>query len=131
MKKKVIAMTLYIALLLTSLIPVTALAVGDTEGGMEPDAPLCTCTTKCAEGAVNSDCPVCGAEGAEFAQVCKGQVPQPDGDQGGNTPDGENESGDDEGKPGPSVLSTTELSIQDVTLSPRPMTARPTARWKA
>lgn len=89
MKKKIIAMTLYIALLLTSLIPVTALAVGDTEDGMEPDAHLCTCTTKCAEGAVNSACPVCGAEGAEFAQVCKGQVPQPDGDQGGNTPDGQ------------------------------------------
>ena len=87
MKKKIIAMTLYIALLLTSLIPVTALAVGDTEGGTEP--PVCTCATKCAEGAVNSDCTVCGAEGAEFAQVCKGQVPQPEGDQGGSTPDGQ------------------------------------------
>lgn len=89
MKKKVIAIALYIALLMTSLVPVTALAVGDTGGGTEP--PVCTCATKCAEGAVNSDCPVCGAEGAEFSQVCKGQVPQPDGDQGGNTPDGENE----------------------------------------
>lgn len=119
MKKKVIAIALYIALLMTSLVPVTALAVGDEGDGMEPDAPLCTCTTKCAEGAVNSACPVCGAEGAEFAQVCKGQVPQPDGDQGGSTPDGENDPGDDEGKPGPSVLSTTELSIQDVTLEPK------------
>lgn len=89
MKKKVIAIALYIALLMTSLVPVTALAVGDTEGGTEQDAPLCTCATKCAEGAVNSDCPVCGAEGAEFAQVCKGQVPQPEGDQGGSTPDGQ------------------------------------------
>ena len=87
MKKKVIAIALYIALLMTSLVPVTALAVGDTEGGTEP--PVCTCATKCAEGAVNSDCPVCGAEGAEFAQVCKGQVPQPEGDQGGSTPDGQ------------------------------------------
>ena len=119
MKKKVIAIALYIALLMTSLVPVTALAVGDTEGGMEPDAPLCTCTTKCAEGAVNSACPVCGAEGAEFAQVCKGQVPQPDGDQGGSTPDGENEPGDDEGKPGPSTRSATVLEITDVTLVPK------------
>ncbi len=119
MKKKVIAIALYIALLMTSLVPVTALAVGDTEGGMEPDAPLCTCTTKCAEGAVNSACPVCGAEGAEFAQVCKGQVPQPDGDQGGSTPDGENEPGDDEGKPGPSTRSATVLGIKNVTLGPK------------
>ena len=118
MKKKIIAMTLYIALLLTSLIPVTALAVGDTEDGMEPDAHLCTCTTKCAEGAVNSACPVCGAEGAEFAQVCKGQVPQPDGDQGANTPDGENEPGDDEGKPGP-VVRSNSLSITGATLAPK------------
>ena len=118
MKKKVIAIALYIALLMTSLVPVTALAVGDTEGGTEPDAPLCTCTTKCAEGAVNSACPVCGAEGAEFAQVCKGHVPQPDGDQGGSTPDGENEPGDDEGKPGPVVRSTV-LNIGSVTLAPK------------
>ena len=119
MKKKVIAIALYIALLMTSLVPVTALAVGDTEGGMEPDAPLCTCTTKCAEGAVNSACPVCGAEGAEFAQVCKGQVPQQDGDQGGITPDGENEPGDGEGEAGPSTRSATELEITDVTLVPK------------
>ncbi|MEI3101503.1 MAG: YDG domain-containing protein [Oscillospiraceae bacterium] len=118
MKKKVIAIALYIALLMTSLVPVTALAVGDTEGSTEPDAPLCTCTTKCAEGAVNSACPVCGAEGAEFAQVCKGQVPQPDGDQGGSTPDGENEPGDDEGKPGP-VVRSNSLSITGATLAPK------------
>ena len=36
MKKKIIAMTLYIALLLTSLIPVTALAVGDEGDGTGP-----------------------------------------------------------------------------------------------
>lgn len=118
MKKKVIAIALYIALLMTSLVPVTALAVGDTAGSTEPDAPLCTCTTKCAEGAVNSACPVCGAEGAEFAQVCKGQVPQPEGDQGGSTPDGENEPGDDEGKPGP-VVRSNSLSITGATLAPK------------
>ncbi len=116
MNKKVIAIALYIALLMTSLVPVTALAVGDTEGGTEP--PVCTCATKCAEGAVNSDCPVCGAEGAEFSQVCKGQVPQPEGDQGGSTPDGENEPGDDEGKPGP-VVRSNSLSITGATLAPK------------
>ena len=80
MKKKIIAMTLYIALLLTSLIPVTALAVGDTEGGAEP--PVCTCTTKCSEGNVNSGCLVCSAEVADLS-VCKGQEPQQEDEQGG------------------------------------------------
>lgn len=116
MKKKVIAIALYIALLMTSLVPVTALAVGDTEGGTEP--PVCTCTTKCSEGAVDSTCPVCSAEGADLS-ACKVQEPRQDGDQGGNTPDGENEPGDDEGKPGPSVRSATELSISGVSLAPK------------
>ena len=80
MKKKVIAIALNIALLLTSLIPVTALAVGDEEGGAEP--PVCTCTTKCSEGNVNSGCLVCSAEGADLS-VCKGQEPQQEDEQGG------------------------------------------------
>ena len=106
MKKKVIAIALYIALLMTSLIPVTALAVGDTEGGAEP--PVCTCTTKCSEGAVDSTCPVCSAEGADLS-VCKGHEHQQDGDQGGKTPDGQggeqsgnppdNQGGDQSGNP--------------------------------
>lgn len=33
-----------------------------------PEAPVCTCTDKCAEGAVNSDCLVCGAD----SSVCAG-----------------------------------------------------------
>ena len=94
MKKKVIAIALYIALLMTSLIPVTALAVGDTEDGAEP--PVCTCTTKCSEGAVDSTCPVCSAEGADLS-ACKGHEHQQDGDQGGNLP--EDQGGDQGGNP--------------------------------
>ena len=93
MKKKVIAIALYIALLMTSLIPVTALAVGDTEGGAEP--PVCTCTTKCSEGAVDSTCPVCSAEGADLS-ACKGREPRQDGDESGNPPD--DQGGDQGGK---------------------------------
>ena len=32
----------------------------------------CTCDTPCVDGAVNADCPVCGAEGADLAD-CKGK----------------------------------------------------------
>ena len=40
-----------------------------------PETPVCTCTDKCAEGAVNSDCPVCGAVGADLT-ACKGPESQ-------------------------------------------------------
>ena len=46
----------------------------ETCGGLVPlDAEVCTCTEKCAEGAVNSACPVCGAEGADLS-ACAGTV---------------------------------------------------------
>ena len=109
MKKKVIAIALNIALLLTSLIPVTALAVGDEEGGAEP--PVCTCTTKCSEGNVNSGCPVCSAEGADLS-VCKGQEPQQEDEQGGG------DENDVTPAPAPSPVCTctakcTEGSLND------------------
>lgn len=68
MKKKVIALILYVALLMTSLIPATALAEGEDTGS---PAPVCTCTTKCSDGNVNPECPVCGAEGADL-DGCQG-----------------------------------------------------------
>ncbi|MBQ3504271.1 MAG: hypothetical protein IJA75_06180, partial [Oscillospiraceae bacterium] len=34
--------------------------------------PVCTCTTKCTEGSVNSECAVCSAEGADLS-VCTGE----------------------------------------------------------
>ena len=40
-----------------------------------PEAPVCTCTDKCAEGAVNSDCLVCAAVGADLT-ACKGPESQ-------------------------------------------------------
>ena len=103
MKKKVIAVILYVALLMTSVFPATALADGDSQGGTEQEAPVCTCESKCAQGAVNGLCPVCSAEGADFS-ACKGPEPQPmneqgggdttpaDG-QGGSAPDGQGDGG--------------------------------------
>ena len=89
-------------------------------GGTDPDAPTCTCTTKCSEGNVNSSCPVCRAEGADLS-ACKGQKPQ-QGDGGDAEPPkdkGQGDQGYDEGKPGPSVRSATVLDISSVTLEPK------------
>ena len=40
----------------------------DTEDSAQKE---CSCTTRCEEGKVNTECPICGAEGAELS-VCKG-----------------------------------------------------------
>lgn len=116
MKKKVIAVILYVALLMTSVFPATALADGDSQGGTEQEAPVCTCESKCAQGAVNGLCPVCSAEGADFS-ACKGPEPQPmneqgggdttpaDG-QGGSAPDGQGDGGSTP-TPAPTVLICT------------------------
>lgn len=52
------------------------------DAGQKPDGGTqaqCTCTTLCTEGNANSDCPVCGAEGAERAprRRKKANVPAP------------------------------------------------------
>ena len=73
------------AALVLSLVPAGALA---TEGTQEPAA--CTCTTKCAEGAGNQDCPVCGAEGADLA-ACKGPESQQEQSQQNENPPAEQE----------------------------------------
>ena len=71
------------AALVLSLVPAEALA---TEGTQEPAA--CTCTTKCAEGAGNQDCPVCGAEGADLT-ACKGPESQQEQPQQNENPPAE------------------------------------------
>ncbi len=40
----------------------------DTEDSAQKE---CSCTTRCEEGKVNTECPICGVEGAELS-VCKG-----------------------------------------------------------
>lgn len=59
MKRRLLSILLLICMTLT-LFPVSALA---EEG--ETEAPVCVCTEACTEEAVNYDCPVCGAEGAQ------------------------------------------------------------------
>ncbi len=63
MKRRVLSLLLCLCMAL-SLLSVTVFA----EGSEEPaQVPVCTCETACAEGAVNVNCPVCGAEGAQPA----------------------------------------------------------------
>lgn len=53
----------------------------DTEDSAQKE---CSCTTRCEEGKVNTECPICGAEGAELS-VCKGtqeNEQQPDTEAG-------------------------------------------------
>ena len=40
----------------------------DTEDSAQKE---CSCTIRCTEGKVNTECPICGAEGADLS-VCKG-----------------------------------------------------------
>ncbi len=59
--------------------------LGTSEGKTEPanstvsanEIPVCTCETACTEGSINSDCPVCGAEGADLSQ-CLGKQTEPE-----------------------------------------------------
>ena len=57
-----------------TLFPVSAFA---EEG--ETEAPMCVCTEACTEEAVNHDCPVCGAEGAQ-ACACEEVIAVDDAD---------------------------------------------------
>lgn len=107
MKKKVIAVILYVALLMTSVFPATALADGDSQGGTEQEAPVCICESKCSEGNVNANCPVCSAA-ADFS-ACKGPEPQPMNEQGGGdtTPADGQGAGGSTPTPAPTVFVCT------------------------
>lgn len=60
MKRRLLSILLLICMTLT-LFPVSALAEDwDTD-----EAPVCVCTEACTEEAVNYDCSVCGADGAQ------------------------------------------------------------------
>ena len=73
MKRRLLSILLLICMTLT-LFPVSAFA---EEG--ETEAPMCVCTEACTEEAVNHDCPVCGAEGAQ-ACACEEAIAVDDAD---------------------------------------------------
>ena len=74
MKKRLLSILLLFCMTLT-LFPVPAFAEGEE---ME-EASMCVCTEACTEEAVNHDCPVCGAEGAQ-ACACEEVIAVDDAD---------------------------------------------------
>lgn len=74
MKKRLLSILLLFCMTLT-LFPVPAFAEGEE---ME-EASACVCTEACTEEAVNYDCPVCGAEGAQ-ACACEEVIAADDTD---------------------------------------------------
>ena len=88
MRKRIISLLIAACMVLT-MVPVTASAqegtesivIGQSAGTPEKEelpvgasAPLeCVCDTRCTEGAINSQCPVCSAEGVVLEEVCLGE----------------------------------------------------------
>ena len=82
MKKRLISILLTVCMMLF-LVPNTAFAEGEAE-----ESPVCTCETACTEETMNTECPVCGVEGA-LAENCgkyvepaaEGEASQPEGEK--------------------------------------------------
>ena len=58
MKKRIISILLLCSMVLT-LLPTAAFAEDNTE-----ESPVCTCETVCTAETMNTECSVCGADGA-------------------------------------------------------------------
>lgn len=76
MKKRFFALLTAVCIALTTGLTTGLTSLAD--GGENSDMTIgmstqeqCSCTTLCAEGNINPDCPVCGAEGADLT-ACKG-----------------------------------------------------------
>ena len=65
MKKRLLSILLMCCMVLT-LLPTTAFAEESTE-----TPPVCSCETACTAESMNTDCPVCGAEGASAENCAK------------------------------------------------------------
>ncbi|MBC8532510.1 InlB B-repeat-containing protein [Yeguia hominis] len=74
MKKRFLSILLTLCLVLC-LAPITVFAEGETEA-----APGCSCETACTAEARNTDCPVCGADGALAENCGKYTEPETEGE---------------------------------------------------
>ena len=82
MRKRLFSILLALCMVLC-LVPTTAFAESETE-----ETPVCTCEIACTEETMNTECPVCGAEGA-LAENCgkhvepaaEGEASQPEGEK--------------------------------------------------
>ena len=81
MKKRIVSTLLALCMLLC-LMPTAAFAEDRAE---EP--PVCSCETACTTESMNTDCPVCGAEGA-LPENCAKYAP-PEGEASDSQPEGE------------------------------------------
>ena len=88
MKKRIFSTLLALCMLLC-LMPTAAFAEGSTE-----TPPECSCETACTAESMNTDCPVCGAEGAlpencaKCAQPADDAAVQPEGEVSDPQPEG-------------------------------------------
>ena len=78
--KRISAALLCLALL-TSLLPVGALAADDPLGQSVPNETACICTVPCTAQAMNPECPVCSAEGATPEGCALYEETAPDSEQ--------------------------------------------------
>lgn len=79
MRKRIFSLFLVLCLIV-SLMPTTAFAAENTTVSENTlttpaPAPVCNCTDKCTSETINSDCPVCSAEGADLS-ACVGTEAQ-------------------------------------------------------
>ena len=74
--RKRLAWLLAMAMMLTAL-PVGVLAEEKDAPGEE--TPVCSCEAACTAGAMNTDCPICGDEGAAPENCGKYQASEQDG----------------------------------------------------
>ena len=76
--KRALALVLTATMLFAVVVtPVCAVDTGAGVPAPDSNQGICICETKCAEGSVNSDCPVCSAEGADLT-ACSGKESQPE-----------------------------------------------------
>ena len=87
MKKRLLSILLMCCMVLT-LLPTAAFAEDNTE-----TPPVCSCETACTAESMNTDCPVCGVEGAlpencaKYAQSAEGAAAQPEGEVSDSQPE--------------------------------------------
>ena len=70
MKKRMVSLFLA-AVMCATLLRTAAFATGQVQDKPQADGDKCICETLCTTDAINTDCPVCGADGADLT-ACKG-----------------------------------------------------------
>ena len=112
MKKQIVSTLLALCMLLC-LMPTAAFAEESTE-----TPPVCSCETACTTESMNTDCPVCGAEGALPENCAKREVsdPQPEKEVSDPQPEKEVSDPQPEGEvsaPQPETALTTLIGGND------------------